>query len=609
VTGFARRASALAGALLLATGLSIAGVAPAEVAAAGAPGLTIVGDTRYEVLPAEHRVAVASHLTATNHLKDTSTRRFYFRTGFVSVLPGASAFSISGGSGKPKVSVSSRTKDAIVLKIDLGANLAAGRSTTLDLAFDLVDAGGPPNRPVRVSSSLVTFSAWAIATPSAPGGSVRVSLPADYHVTIGRGPLSGPTQEGSEQTWSSGTLANPLAFVADVAADRPSATTGTSLSLPGLANVPITVVVRAWPDDTAWRDRVATLASAALPLLARDIGAPWPLTGQLTVQETLEREASGAAGQYDPTSQQIDLGYAATDELLLKELARVWFNGRLVADRWIAEGFASYYARRVLLELQPDAVPTDAPAPSPDDVPPLNSWTGTESSGDSGSGTRAATYQAVALALATAIARRAGDPALQAIWSHAAYHEAPYVPTPNYWEQAPSPPDWRGLLDLLEDQTGESFRDLWVAWVARPEDVPQLAARDDALAAYRASVARAGSWTLPQSVREALRAWRFDDARALLDAANGVLDQRDQLAAAAAAAGLPVPRDLEVAFEGDAGLAAAATEGAAELATVAEINQAAAARPRTDDGAARSPRRRAVPRLGRRDRAGPRSAG
>jgi hypothetical protein len=207
-------------------------LAPAPVAAAR-PNLTLVGAATYEVRPEAGLVEVSVRLTATNHLRDTATRRYFFRTAFLTVLPGTSKFRISGGNGNPKVSVTSRTDTYTNLRFDLGADLAAGRSTTLTLTFDLKDPGGAPDRPLRISPSLLTFSAWAYATPDTPGASVVVRLPAGYDVLVGRGPLEGPEPDDSgDLLLASGIIAAPLKFVADISADRAVERTETTRTRP-----------------------------------------------------------------------------------------------------------------------------------------------------------------------------------------------------------------------------------------------------------------------------------------------------------------------------------------------------------------------------------------
>lgn len=554
---------------------------PAPAAAAGT-ALTILGAATYDVQPDLNKVAVTVQLTATNHLKDTVTKRYFFRVGYLTVVPGASSFRITSTttSAKPKVSVIAATGTYTNLKIDFGANLAAGKTIALTLTFDLLDPGGAPDRAVRVSHSLVSFSAWAIATPSTPGASVVVRFPDGYSVTVGRGPLAGPTPDVTgHETWSSGALNMPLDFVADIVADRPTDFEETSRTV-ALSAGPATILLRAWPDDPAWRDRVGALVERALPVLEREIGVPWPVEGPLAVNEALVRSTGGYAGLFAPADRRIEIAYAASDGLVLHELAHAWFNGGLVGERWAAEGFAAYYAELAAKELGVDPSAPPAPAALDPAAIPLNAWspTGTDQP-DSERWAYAASHE-----LARQIAVRAGPDSLRAIWTKAERGIAAYQPDSSGAEPAPGPPEWRGLLDLFEVETGKSFSDLWRTWVARPEDVAALADRATARGFYARSLALAGEWRLPPMTRAALGAWRFDVAREQLIAADSVIAVRDHLAASATAAAVTLPDTLRAAFEGDGGVAAAAAEAQAEQATVDAIAAAEAARP-TEQGA------------------------
>lgn len=556
----------------LAIGL-IPALTPPSVLAAR-PGLTFVTETTYDVQPAESRVSVTVRLTAHNHMKDTAARKYFFRTGFLTVLPGTSGFRISGGSGAPKVSVSEVQSTYTNLRIDLGANLAAGKSTTLDLAFDLLDPGGAPDRAIRISPSLVSFDAWAFATPETPGSSVAVRLPTGYAVAIGRGPMTGPNPDGDGFVrWSTEALASPLEFVADVDADRPPELVETSQAV-RLADGEATVVLRAWPDDPAWRDRVGSLVERALPLLEAAIGIPWPVDGPLAIHELIVRGAGGYAGLFDPTERRIDISYAAPDGVVLHELAHAWFNGRLVADRWAAEAFASYYAEVVATELQLVATPP-SPAQPGEETIPLNAW------GHSGSDSPAAeTYAYFAsLELAHAISERARPAQLRRVWARAAEGLGAYGGAAPADGAAVVPVDWRALLDLLEDETGEPFEDLWRAWVARPEDMAALADRVLARGAYERSAQLAADWQLPQSVHDAMRTWQFDEAEELLAVADAVHERRAGLEASASAAGLTLPDVLRERFEGPDGPGAALAAVAAAESAVDAIVDARAARP------------------------------
>jgi hypothetical protein len=324
-----------------------------------------------------------------------------------------------------------------------------------------------------------------------------------------------------------------------------------------------------------WRDRIQGLIERAMPVLEREIGVPWPVDGELAVEEALVRATGGYAGLFDPGERRIEIAYAAPDGVVLHELAHAWFNGRLVADRWIAEAFASYYAGLAAAELGVDpAAPALPEEPSPAAIA-LNAW---GASGTANPDSETWAY-AASLEVARLVAQRSGPDALRAVWSKAARGVGAYQPDVAAEELASGPPDWRGLLDLLEAETAADFDDLWRRWVARPEDVPALDDRAVTRDRYEQSVALAGEWQLPPPIREAMRSWRFDIARELLSAADAVQAQRAKLETSAAAVGATLPATLRTTFEGDGGLVAAAAEATAEQATLDAIAAAQAARP------------------------------
>lgn len=564
---------------LLAAGLLLGGGAQPgrgpEVALAATPALTLVTSATYDVQPDRGQVAISVAISATNHLQDTITKRYTFSEAYLAVLPSTSGFKLTTtGSGTPRVAVARRTSAYTLLKLSFGAQLPAGASRQLTLSFNLVDPGGAPDRPIRISPSLVSFYAWAFASASTSGSSVTITFPAGYGVTVGQGPLNGPTTDAAgRQTWTSGPLQDPLGFVAQLSADRPAdyAQVERMVSVGG---VQAQLLIRSWPDDLAWRDRVGGLVTQALPVLGQAIGLAWPIHGPLVVQEALPRSTGGYAGIFDPAIERIEIAYVAPTGVVLHESAHAWFNGTLVADRWTAEAFASYYAELAATSLKvkivsPEVTPAERAA-----AIPLNSWgpVGTEPPE-----TEAYAY-AASLALARAIGARAGADGLRTVWSLAAQGIGAYQPATGPAEHLDAVPDWRGLLDLLEDATGQSYVDLWRTWVVRPEDLPALDARAAAREAYATAVAHAGPWQLPPSIRAAMRTWQFDEAQRQLGAAEGVLRQRTALEREATADGLELPVTLRHEFEtGD--LVAAASEAAAELAALGAIEAAVAARP------------------------------
>lgn len=569
----------VAGLLSVPTAALVPGTPLAAPSAAAATGLTIAGDARYVVDPVKQRVHVSVGLSATNHRTDTKTRRFFYDRAFLAVQPGTTGFKVTSSGAKPVVRVTKKTKTYTLLRIDFGKQLAAGASRTFNLTFDIADPGGAPTRTTRIGQSLVTFGAWGFGSEGSPGGSVSVVFPAGFTVDVQAAGLAGPVDDAAgNAVFSTGRLANPLAFFAYFVADRPGSYTETALQIPvGDRTIPVTL--RAWPDDPAWATRVGGLLTRALPSLAEDIGLPWTVDQPLIVEEAVSRTASGFSGRYDPTAGRIEIAYYATPFVILHEAAHAWFDGGLLADRWASEGFASFYALRTGAAIGEKDVTGDELTAALEAVRiPLNAWAAPGAEGTSA--VDEAEY-AAALKLASLVAERAGPDGLSAVWQAIHERRAAYQPIGPQaaLETADGAPDWRGLLDLLEERTGAAYDDLWATWVVRPTEAELLAQRSAARALYAETTQRAATWRLPRVVRDALRVWQYDQATELLVDAGRALGDRDEVLAAASDAGLVMPDTMQTAFEGLRGFAAASGEADAELAAIAAYGEAAAAEP------------------------------
>lgn len=573
----------LAAALILALGLlgvPVGPTAPIDVAAA-TPDLTIVGKARYDVQPEQQRIRVTVDLTMRNRLTDTVAKRFYFDEAFLAVPSTASGYTLTwSGSGTPKVTVNRRTDAATVLRLTFAARLFSGKTADYRLTFFLQDPGGRATRELRVGEALVSFPVWAYASDDTPGASTTVVFPPGYDVIVEAGSIPAPVVDDQGRTiFRSGVLAKPLDFFAYLVADRPTAFTETTLTATVLG-APAEVVVRAWPDDAAWGDRVTKLIGGSLPVLGERIGLPWTHAEPLIVQEARSRTTGGYAGLFDPSGGRVEIAYYAGNLVVLHEAAHAWFNGSLLADRWANEAFASYYAAVVAadmgLRVSPDTLTDDSPPGEADTDPiALNAW------GPVGTEDAATEDQAYAAAydLAVQIAERAGENGLRRVWAAAADGVGAYQPSWGVTERVDVVPDWRGLLDVLEEPGDATYDDLWRAWVARPEDLPLLDTRAAARTRLAEVSASAGEWRLPRQIRDAMRAWQFDDATILLDGAATIIAGRASVAAEAASVGLEPPGTLRVTFEDDDGFADATAEVESELEVIDRYRQAVALRP------------------------------
>jgi len=617
----------LAATLLFVAGSWLGGAAvrPADAASSV---LTLAASARYDVLPSNHRVRITVTIAATNHGSDTVIRRFWFDHANLAVLPGTTNFKVRavGSSAHPTVRVASRSGGQTLLRIGFGTRLFSGRTLNLRLTFDLPDPGGRADREVRVGSAIATFPVWAFGSPDVPG-TVTVVMPPGFRVEILRGPLSGPTlTAGGVQVFTSARLPRPLAFFAYVLADRPGAYGLTPMDLT-VRGERLPVLVQAWQDDAAFGKRTASLLKRGLPALGGLIGVPVPLAaawatgapgvGPLTVQEAVTRASGGYSALFDPAAGRIEVAYDASPFVVLHEASHAWFNGWLLADRWAAEGFASYYASLAAKPLKV-AVPSGAlTKPLLAAKVPLNAWQSDGAATRSGGRAQDAYAFAASRKLAELIAQRAGPTGLTRVWVAAAAGDM--ADQPAHGSGAPereaavgagsgtasssgtgmdtgasaggdsgaaaSPiqrdapaPDWRSLLDLLETRTNETYDDLWRAWVVRPEEAALLDARATARSAYAAAVREAGDWELPRAIRTALDHWRFDEAMAMITKARAVLAGRSDLEADATAAGLTLPPTLREAFERQ-GPDAAQLELASETAAIARIAADAGSKP------------------------------
>jgi hypothetical protein len=572
-----RRVAAALLAVVAATGLLAMPSATAEVRAA-TPNLTIVTSARYDVQPEAKRVRVTVDMTLTNRLRDTATKRYYFDKAFLSVLPGTTGYKLTwAGSGRPRAKVSKQTATYTLLELDLAARLYSGKSAKYRLVFDIVDKGGAAARDVRIGAALVSFPVWAFATDSTPGSTVQVTFPKGFEVQVESGDMPAPTTAADGRVvFSTGKLAKPLTFFAYLVGDRPAEKVTQTLTV-DVGDDAVDLTIEAWPDDAAWSKRVGGLVARALPVLSDQIGLGWPRDGGLVVREAVSRSTGGYAGLFDPSGGEVEVAYYADDGVVLHEAAHAWFNGALLTDRWANEAFASYYGLEAAGALKVKASADTLTDKIKAARIPLNAWGAV---GDEDQATEEYGY-AASLVLARAIAERAGDDVLRAVWADALGRVGAYQPVgaatggPDLVGGAP---DWRGLLDLLEAHSPENFDDLWRTWVARDTDLALLDARSAARARYETVVTAANDWQLPKAVRDAMRAWRFDQANVLLTDAQAVLAQRAAIATAAAGSGLTVPPTLETAFEGSDGFAAAAQEATAELEAIARYNAAVAAR-------------------------------
>ncbi len=284
-----------------------------------------------------------------------------------------------------------------------------------------------------------------------------------------------------------------------------------------------------------------------MPVLSQLIGLKYIGTDELVVRETVPRTIGGYAGIFDASvvRDEISISYDADEGVTLHEAAHAWFNSHLASERWILEGFASYYAEQAARQLGVAPGQIELTDELRAAAFPLEAW------GGPGLSERDAELYAYGSSLQAArdVAARAGADGLSAAWSAMLASQMAYQPlhpdAPETWFAVG---DWRYLLDLLEEGSGTSFRDIFERWVTSPVDDALLDARDQARDRYHALRQTAGSWDLPRDLRRDMSAWAFDEATGIMDKAAVLLERRDQIQERSSALELTLPDAMQRDF-------------------------------------------------------------
>ena len=530
-------------------------------------GLVVTAQTRYEVLPEAGRVHVTIDAVATSFDPDTDEGRIYY-SGITFAVP-ADATNIGAFSaGSPLASRVVEEADGYrAVEVTFGEPVFYQDTYRYAVVFDLVDAGGVPDRDVRVGRSLVAFPVWAFGTDDHAGSSVRVELPAEWRATVQGVAMN--FDEGPDGTVLSARPDDPFDFFAYVSADRPGAFAETGLEVP-MRRETARVTIRAWDDDPDWAARTSQLLTDGLPLLEELIGVDYPLAGRFSVEEAAISRLGEYAGIYDPTAAVIWVRYDADAFVTLHEAAHLWFNDRLLDGRWIGEAWAEFYSIEAGESIGSDGFRWELTDELLRAKIPLNDWgaVGREDLAVEDFA-YAASYE-----VANSIVERTDLETLSQVWRAASNREPAYLLPDGSVEPGRArlgQPGWQRLLDLLEERAGTRFDDIWAEWIVNDEEQRLLAARASVRSLYEDVGEAAGDWQLPAVIRADLGNWAFADARENLEVADDVLAARDRIAGEAAELELDGSDRLRQAFETDDGLEAAANLAQVELAALADL--------------------------------------
>jgi hypothetical protein len=527
------------------------------------PGVAVAAEyemptvVRYLVDPAAAQIGVSVEVTFTNTLPDPPGKISAFDRIELAIHDGASGVAASDGVGALHVDV--ETRDGVrVASVKPRARVRYNKSVSFTLSYELADGASPD---LHVRSGIVKFQAWGFGTSS----QVTVQLPSGYESRADGDPMITEEAEAG-QTLTSGPIADPATWLALITAVQPGDLVTESATV-ALASGTVDLQVRAWTTDAAWGHATLSLLVKALPMLEEAIGLPYPRVGPLVVSEAV----GGGEGADTPpsTTAEIQVAFDASAFTLLHQAAHVWIDDHLAADRWIREGLASHYAAGVALRLAVDP-PYDPAVRASDlsaDAFPLIEWRET-----GGASPTDAYGYAASWALIDRIAASVGDAHLTMALRRIVAGVPAYDPVdPDAADVADprfAPVETRRLLDQLAAVSGADLANLFGQAAFGTDAALELAQREAARDAYAHLLSAAGDWGAPDPVRSAMGGWRFDEARAGIDAASAWLEARDDLVAQIAAAELATPQRLRDRYTVAGGGADASAELDAERAIV-----------------------------------------
>ena len=562
----ARLLRAAAAATLLASLLLVPATGP--VRAADDDGLDLVTSSSYRLDPEAGLVRVIVDVTATNDKPNlvqqtpsgTLTTRYFFDVAILVVH--AEAASIQARSGSRSLRVDPTPDEGFTaVEVALPSDLDYGETVKFSVSYDLPGGAPRSESQIRVGSAFATFYAWAFGD----AGEVRIFVPAGFEVETSGSPVAESVADGLTTLTATG-ISNVTEWYSVVVADREDSLTREPLSLEDGERL----VIRAWPEDAEWLERVSGLLREGLPVLVDKIGLDWPVDGEIEVVEVHTPLLEGYAGVFYPTEDLIEISEDLDELTIVHEASHGWFNSNLFVGRWINEGFADEYSARVLDEVSVGGLrPRGGLTPTSDGSVRLNEWSHPGRILDDETDARELFGYEASWTVIHELVEEIGEEGMREVFVAADGDETAYRGAGDP-ETVTIPNDWRRFLDLLEERGGSTqAEELFRRWVITPDQEDDLETRAQVREAYAALVAEGDGWLPGWAVRDPLGRWQFSRAAEQIDAAEEVLATRDELAGIAAEIGVAPPASLREAYEAADEDFAAAQDLASEQLEVA----------------------------------------
>lgn len=508
-----------------------------------ADGAVVTGDATYDVRPESSTVHVTIDVSFTNVTTDRtqglSILRTYY-TGMPVVVPTAIAnISASSGGARLNVSLEQDEEDDWyqIAKVSFSP-LYSGQTRSFRLEYDIVSAPLRGDDPTRVNSAYASFLAFGVG--DAGKANVRVTLPNAGNIETLGSRMTESTANG-QRVYTANAIAEPTRFAVLVSARYDNALASIDADVGDRD-----IVVRSWPGDTAWQEFVKTGVHDGITILESLIGQPWPIKGQLKVAEASTPYLRGYAGWFLPRLDTIEVGEEIDHETLFHELAHVWFNDDLFAERWINEAFAEEYAAQTLKKLDKEYPAVETPKADDPGKKRLQAWSNPSINDRATRAVETYGYNTSAW-LMRQLVDEIGVEGMAKVIDAAKQSIPAYGGTPG--EFGTSGTRSERFLDLLEEVGGSTkAADIFKNYVFNETD-GRLERRAEARTKLDQLDAVDGDWLAPTGIRRAMHSWAHQGATQYIDGASAIIGVRDQIDSVASSFGATASTKLRTAYE------------------------------------------------------------
>lgn len=523
--------------LIFAFLLAIALTTLSTAAHADVEGVVERGDTTWQVRPDAGRIDVTVELSVRHAIPDRADGSYtYFDTWGVGLPYEPTDLSVTW-SGQPVTPrVEAGDERGVSVQWSLPSWLRHGQTRTAVVTASF-ESGPPRSDPLLAPRVQPAYLQTLVGGWGADGREVTVVMPTSMDATAPDGWTS--EVEGQVRTWHARDPGASFVPVVGVGTDADR----------GLLRADVRgteVLVRHYDNDEEWGREVRDFVIEAIPALEELVGGQ-PLESELTIREDPSPEREGWGGWYDTDTDVIVVGEDYDRVTWLHELSHHWFDDDEFDETWLREGMAEMAPAVLADELGIDVA---GPEPPARDLA-LESWdTQVDESRSLQHEDPEAWHELTerlyggAHHVLAAIRAEIGDQAWRQV-------VAAHITEQSAWdgpgdEQVSIGTGWRELVDLVETGTDWDGVGALVVTHVDADAADPLAARDEAVRAYRDLATF--QWAVPLQVRRDMQAWRHEAALEAIDDAAARRERIESLRTRARAAEVSLP-SLRQAWE------------------------------------------------------------